>query len=365
MRRGLISLGKGRVTRQKKEEKKAEESKEGEENVISPEEFEELEKKEKKKFKIFSRKKKKEKKEEAKPSEPSAGGEPLILQVEKLEGKLEALNSEIEMVNERMGHMSEEIGELRTSIMEEDRSFRKIESGFEKVIASVETIEPEKFASKLEGAKTDVVKNTASIESLTLKAKELEKTILSLKDVLDKVKSIENLVRVSKTIKKDLEKMEASKNYINKTTGKIETIFTEQMNRLRELESLQKKIDSNSETIYELLKSIDAMDAKSSKFVQKQELENVVDSMTDTRIEYEDKVQDMKEVVTKLISIVENIQKTPKTEKIVFRVKEKEVPEEEELERIEEESEKEKRKTEEEPGAFRISLKKILKKKRR
>ncbi len=309
----------GKKPEDKKEEPKPDEKKEEggkpkkkkevtyEENVISAEEFTKMEAKESKGGLLGRLRGKKE--EGAIPeAEPARPGAPtttdLMLRIEKGEGRFEAVNTSIANVGERISHLSEEIGELRSSIMERERSFRNIQTEFAKVKDVIENIEPAKFTKSLESMKVESIKSEAKLEGLDTRLISLKKKMDDLKEVMDKVHGIKNLMAVAEAVRKILDKMEEKKAYITKTASKSESMFVEVTNKLREFEEYRRKIDSNAEMLYELMRSVDATEAKMEKVSTKEAMEKVEERAEFLKTEYEDRVNELKDIISELVNAI-------------------------------------------------------------
>jgi uncharacterized coiled-coil DUF342 family protein len=280
-----------------------------EENVISSQEFEALESKEEKKRGFLSKLKGGRREEEEYGQEAATtGGAPttsdLLLRIEKSEGRFEAVNTSIANVGERIGHLSEEIGELRSSLMERERSFRNVEKEFGTVKDIVENIEPAKFTRSLEGMKTEFTKSEAKLEGLDTRLTSLKKRMDELREVMDKIHGIKNLMTVADTVRQILEKMEEKKTYITKTASKTESMFVEVGEKLKEFEEYRNKIDANAEMLYELMRSVDGMEAKMEKVATKEALESTEERAEWLRTEYDDKVADLKDIISELVSAI-------------------------------------------------------------
>jgi chromosome segregation ATPase len=287
-------------------EKKTEKS-EYEENVITPEDFEKLEEKEtKKKFLGFARKEKeeKEKPKEEKSLEPREKTplDALTLKVEKLGGKIESLEEIRHTVDERFSRLSEEIGELRSSILEKDRAFDKVEAGFNRMEEIVEELEPTKLRKELDKKSEGIVKNQAKIEALSLQIKELSKTIKGFRDMLGKIKDVKNLVNISNEMTKIFTNVQQERRTINKTAGKIETIFSELSRKVSEFDSYKDKVDFNAETMHDLMKSLDMLEVKLEDVLKKEDMGKIDERIKKMETEVKDNVQDIKDIVNMLIS---------------------------------------------------------------
>ncbi len=281
---------------------------ESEENVITSEEFEKLEEKEaKKKFLGFVKKRKEEepeKSKEEKPAEPKEkiSLDTLNLKVEKLGGKIESLEEIRHTVDERFSRLSEEIGELRSSILEKDRAFDKVEAGFSKMEEIVEELEPTKLRKELDKKSEGIVKNQAKIEALGFQIKELSKTIKGFRDLLGKIKDVKNLVNISNEMSKIFTKVQQERRTINKTAGKIETIFSELSKKVSEFDTYKDKVDFNAETMHDLMKSLDMLEVKLEDVLKKEDMTKIDEKIKKMEIALKDDVQDIKDIVNMLVS---------------------------------------------------------------
>jgi tetratricopeptide (TPR) repeat protein len=223
------------------------------------------------------------------------------MKTEKIEGRLEAIDDMRAVTDEKISRLSEEIGELRSALLERERTFNQIESGFARIKDTVEEIKPEKLAKAMKKIEDDIVNSQAKTESLELKMNETKKSVETVKDILDKVKSFENLAIAFDNIEKKMKLIEEDKKYTTRTAGKIESMFSEMTDKIRELQSYREKIDFNEEMMHEVMKSIDAVDIKLEKLAGKDEMKRIDDKMESIKKEHEDRINEIKDVVKKLV----------------------------------------------------------------
>jgi len=286
------------MAKKKADSKKAIEPKENiseEENVISPEEFKALEKEEGNKPIEPDTRRVKEKK----PSNTSV--DDVMLKVEKIEGKLEALDTQRAATDERISRLSEEIGELRSSLLEKERMFNTVETGFAKMKDMTEEINPQKIRKELSTYSEEVIHFQAKIESLEVKLDELNKSNDKIKGILTKIKSFENIVAVFEELQSKLNELEDDKKFVERQAGKVESIFSEINNKMKQFRQYQERIDLNKDMLNEVMKAVDMVELKVEKLATKDDLVKYDERLKQLNLGYDDKVQDMKELMKKLL----------------------------------------------------------------
>jgi hypothetical protein len=229
----------------------------------------------------------------------------LALKTEKLEGRVEAMADFRKAIEERLSGLNQEIGELRSSIMERDRAVRDVQAGFSRIEEMAEGMEPEKIASQLARKDETIERNQAAIEGLSLKAKQLRADVKANSDILENIKDIKNVIRVVRTLKQKVGKVEDDRRFTSRTAGKIETMFSDLGDKLGEFQSYKEKIAFNEETMHEIMKTVDTFEARLEGTVKKDDLGKLKDSV-DTRFEktvteMDDKIYDVRKLLESLL----------------------------------------------------------------
>ena len=272
-----------------------------EENVITPGEFEEIEEKEGTKLEEVE-----ENISRGKPEAELSPMDKLVMKVERLEGKINAMDSVDKSIQDRISELSEEIGELRSSILEKEKTLNEVESKTKEVIDVFEEVKPGEIKEELEKKEEKIVNNKAALETLAMKQKELKEEIDKIKNIMEKIKSFENLVEMSEKINEKFSQIEENKKYTSRLAAKVENIFSELNVRMKEFRDAIEKVDMNEETIKELMKSVDMMEIKIDNVVTKDELEKAKKEITENKekkiVELEDKIYDMKDFLEDIIT---------------------------------------------------------------
>ncbi|MEM0473258.1 MAG: hypothetical protein QXF88_00875 [Candidatus Aenigmatarchaeota archaeon] len=209
----------------------------------------------------------------------------LLLRIEKLEGKFSAFEDIKDDINERISRISEEIGELRSSFLELDKNFTSLEARVEKFLDAVSQIQPEKFYKDLQKKEADIMKLQAETESIRIVLATLKKENEKLNSVLEKIKNIENLVVMYKKLSEKIQLIDGTKVYVDRLAGKSETIFSEMESKMKDVEDMKAKVAKLDDLTVDIVKMLDGVSIKIPKFIEKENVEKLIDEMTKRNIE--------------------------------------------------------------------------------
>jgi myosin heavy subunit len=199
----------------------------------------------------------------------------LLLRIEKIEGKLEVLGDFKRGIDERVGTFSESIGELRSALLEKEKILSKMEKDVQTVLESVSELEPEKVRKLFSKRDAEIEEMRAEIEKLDAMIKEVQKQLKNFFEAMEKIKSIESLILASEKIDKKIEKIEEAKIQITKTASKVESIFSELSEKAGQIEKQKNEIEKIRDLSVEIVKTLDELSLKLTKFVKKEELEEL------------------------------------------------------------------------------------------
>ena len=246
----------------------------------------------------------------------------LILRLEKIDGKIEVLTKFRDEMSERVTQLAEEIGELRSMLLERERSFDQVKTEFEKIKDSVNEIEPMKIIKELEKKEGEIMGNRAKIEKIELMIRELKNENAKFKNLLEKIKSFENLVDMYYDVSRRISQIKDVKDYTDKIASKVENIFSEMNEKLSELENQKEKIEKLDELTVEITKMLDEMSVKLTQFVKEKDLKDLkktieedIDKILKKRIPtvrvkgdkwVQDRLLELASQIAKLKSVVES-----------------------------------------------------------
>ncbi|MFH1432100.1 MAG: hypothetical protein ABIG84_02690 [archaeon] len=277
---------------------------------ITTEEFEALEKKEQNK-KLFGFLQKLKKDKDARESSTDMNQSNVqyiekklndtLLKVEKMEGKFEMIESSKSETNDRIADLAEKIGELRSMIFSREDTFSGIETEFENIKESTAHMKPEKIHKEIEENALEVMKVQAQLELEKSKIDRLEKTQVKLTKLLDRFKSFENLLDVSKEIKAEIEQVKDSEKYTSRMAAKTEKIFSELDNRLSEFQKYKKEVNDMNELIKDLIRSNDTLEVKTDSLMSKDSFSKIREDQETKAAELDTRIKILKDIVSTLV----------------------------------------------------------------
>jgi methyl-accepting chemotaxis protein len=199
----------------------------------------------------------------------------LLLRIEKIEGKLVVLGDFKRGMDERLSTFSESIGELRSALLEKEKVLSKMEKDVQTVLDTVSGIEPEKIRKLFSKRDAEIEEIRAEIEKINAMVKEIQKQLKDFFEAMEKIKSIESLILASEKIDKKIEKIEEARLQITKTASKVESIFSELSEKAGQIEKQKNEIEKIRDLSVEIVKTLDELSLKLTKFVKKEELEEL------------------------------------------------------------------------------------------
>ncbi len=291
------------------------------ENVISVNDFDNLESKEKKKsvsgiFGKLVNKKSDKKKNDKDNSHDAQSYDPkddteigkvkktmddITIKTDKIEGKLEMLDNIEKDKNEEISRLTEEIGELRSMIFDREKSSNDVLTKFEKIKDATEEINPGRIKKNMDRKGKKLLELEAKLEIETERNTKFEKQITKIDKVYENIKSIESLTNITKYIDKQIKKIKDEKDYINRTTSKVEQIFFELNKKQEALDSITEKIEGNKELMEDNVRAIDAVEMKFESMITKKDM-SVIRKELGVRLDKtEEQMFKMKDLMTILI----------------------------------------------------------------
>lgn len=205
--------------------------------------------------------------------------ESVSMSVEKIEGKIESERAVASGIEERISRLTEEIGELRSMILDRERGFNEIETNFKKIEAMTEEIKPQNIKKDLDRKEREIIDITVKIERLEAVSSETNKQIKLFREQMNKIRSLDNLLKVSKDIEENIGKIKETEKYTDRMAAKTEELFTELDKRLAQFVSHTARIESLDELTRDLMKSQDKNEIKLKEAVFKEDLEKLKNSV--------------------------------------------------------------------------------------
>ena len=215
---------------------------------------------------------------------PSAGGDvpsliKLSTEVDRLKASVEAFTEVRKSFTERFTRISEQIGELRSMILERDRTIQTLELKAVKAADLVESIKPEKFMVelqkqnvKIESLKANLEGNEAIVDKVMEELKEIRRKI-------DFFRGVEEIIKLSEEIKKELIAIKKIEGRINIQTDKVQTIYAEMRKKIQNLDTFNSQLQETRVNIEQNAKDIDLLKVKASGLAEKAEVDKILDKV--------------------------------------------------------------------------------------
>lgn len=199
--------------------------------------------------------------------------EEVSARLDKLEGKVELISEIREKVDESIRAVTEQIAELRTMVLDREKMMSKMELEFEKIKALFKEIDPSEWTKRLEKLDVKIEENSARIEKIESFNKTILKETQRARELVDKIKSFENLVEIARKVDEKIKAIEETKLYADRLAAKIETMFKNMNEQYTDFVKSKEKIERVDEIIKDLVPAVDKLEIELEKKADKKDLE--------------------------------------------------------------------------------------------
>lgn len=159
----------------------------------------------------------------------------ITTEIDRLKASVESFGEVRKGLMERMSGLNEQIGELRAMIMDRDRTIQEIELKAIKASDLVESVQPDKLMIELqkEDAKFEALK--ANLEGNESIMNRIMEELKEMRRKLDFFRGIEEIIKLSEEVKKELIEIKKVEASININTDKVQTIYAELRKKFKKL----------------------------------------------------------------------------------------------------------------------------------
>ncbi|MGV8152541.1 MAG: hypothetical protein ACP5OG_05660 [Candidatus Nanoarchaeia archaeon] len=200
----------------------------------------------------------------------------LATEIDRLKAGAESFGEVRKAFNERFERITEQIGELRAMIMDRDRIVQTIELKAVKASDLVESIQPEKLSTeiqkqdaKIEALKANLEGNEAMMDRLMEELKEARRK-------LEFFRGIEEIVKLSEEVKKELIEIKKVEASIHIDTDKNQTIYAEIRKKFQDIDIFKDSLRELQVGSQQSMKDIDFLKGKITGLADKSELDSLV-----------------------------------------------------------------------------------------
>jgi uncharacterized coiled-coil DUF342 family protein len=203
----------------------------------------------------------------------------LKTEIEKLQASVEALKEIRSSFSERFTRTSEQIGELRSMILERDRTIQEIELKAVKSADLVTSVQPEKLMTEVQKQEVKMEALKANLEGNESIMGRIMEELQETRKKIEFFRGIEEVVKLSEEVKKELIEIKKAEGRINTQTDKVQTIYAEMRTRIQDLDAFKSEIQDAKATIEQNSKDIEFTKSKIGNLAEKSELDKLMSKL--------------------------------------------------------------------------------------
>ena len=241
--------------------------------------------------------------------------EKMTAELEKMKAHIDAVKEQKNTDTDRASRINEELGELRSGFHTNEGRLSEMEMKVKDHDITLSDLKPQKYSKSIQGIDSTLKMHDGRLDKHDDLTSMIMKRISGIKDILEQFGSMEQVARMNNDISKKLISIDEREKRIKRISDKLDGIFSELNKRLDEFIFYKAKQDNVGELVDELLRNIDEMGTKLSKFAGKTDLELLRDNLegriaamgtSKTTVSPEEqKLQSQKDELTGLISLLE------------------------------------------------------------
>ena len=246
------------------------------------------------------------------------------IDIERLKAVVETMKEGRKITDEKMQRSTESMGELRSIIYQREASLKDQEVKVGKLLDSVSQVDPEKVGMEMGKRDRDISNQGMRIERVERTIEALNETISRMRNVLVNIGSLESVINASKKVSENLQAMGMMKNNIEKSVDRVQSIYAELSERMEEFLLYRTKQDRMEDLVNELMRSVDDMNTKISRFITRDDLDafrqtlHAVGGAKAAELDIVNELQIEKEEIKMLIKTLEDEYKNKRIPKEEF-----------------------------------------------
>jgi uncharacterized membrane protein len=205
--------------------------------------------------------------------------EKINLRLVKLKAFVDAMKEDKTAEREGNQHINEELGETRSALGSIEGRLSEMEMKLEDVSETLTDLKPQRFAKELQKKEEEIKMHEARLEKLDDMNSTILKRVNQIQIILEKLGNIESIADMTKDISKKLMSIDDKEKKITRLADKIDNMFVEINKRLEDFMFYKAKQDSLDDLSKEMLKSMDELTTKLTRYAEKDDLEILRDTL--------------------------------------------------------------------------------------
>jgi len=196
------------------------------------------------------------------------------VELEKLKAFVESLRETDKALNEQIRNLAEALGEVRSMVFQTDGSLRELEMKVERLSSDIEEISPEKLEKRIREIEKSLEAFDAFKEKTEKKIEDISQNISKINEFLRTAGGLENLMEVSKDIKKKVDEVKEVVKYVEKLATQVEKAFVESTRNLQDFPVIKGRLETLEENVKEISKTLEGINARLENSATLKDLES-------------------------------------------------------------------------------------------
>jgi len=229
----------------------------------------------------------------------------ILMSIEKLRAEIEMLKDSKAQIDDRIRDITEKMGEFRSLVFQRESLIKELESKIRIQEEEIFNIKPRIIEKEIDTRKKEIGDNQIRIEKLEAMSKDILKDVKEAKEILENIKSIENIQKMLDETRKRVETIEKAKADVDRLAGKSERFYIEINERMKDFVALKAKTENLDELTKEMTKSIDSVNIRLGAFSSRDDLDNFKNTIDDILAENKEKIENRVSELEKYMKIPE------------------------------------------------------------
>jgi hypothetical protein len=203
----------------------------------------------------------------------------LVMKTDKLDAQVSALKDIKFQSDERIKELAESVGELRSMLFQRDAEIKENISKVEKLGEMVSDVEPEKIIKELHKKDEELDKVRADLEKIDKMSHDLLERVGGMQKIFDNIKSMENLIEVTKEIYNKIAKIEQINDDSKRNVGKVEKFYLDMDRKLSQLNVFETRLGKLEDLTKELVSANDDISIQMKNAIKRDDMETMFKDM--------------------------------------------------------------------------------------
>ena len=196
------------------------------------------------------------------------------VELEKIKAFVESLRETDKTLNEQIRDLAEALGEVRSMVFQTDGALKELEMKVEKLASDIEEISPEKIDKRIREIEKRLESLDVFREKTEKKLEDIGQNVSKISEFLRTAGGLENLMEVSKEIKKKVDEVKEVVKYVERLATQVEKAFVESTKNLQDFPVIKGRLEMLEENVREISKTIEGINARLENVATLKDLES-------------------------------------------------------------------------------------------